>query len=51
MSEKEIKKVQRDKTLKKAKKIVGKIDDSREAVQIVNILMASFDLSTEHLYR
>ena len=51
MSENEIEKVQRDKTLKKAKKIVSKVDDSREAVQIVNILMASFDLSTVHLSR
>jgi len=51
MSEKEIEKVQRDKTLKKAKKIVSKVDDFDEAVKIVNILMASFCISTEGLYR
>ncbi len=44
MSEKEIEKVQRDKTLKKAKKIVSKIDDSREALTIIKMIMASFNV-------
>jgi len=39
------------KTIKKATKIVKKIDDYDEARVIVNIIMASFDITTKCLGR
>ena len=39
------------KTIKKATKIVKKIDDYDEARVIVNIIMASFDITTKYLGR
>jgi len=49
MSEKEREKFKRDKTLKKARKMLKKIDDPYEARKIVQIIIASFDLSTDFL--
>jgi len=45
------KKLQRERTLKKANKIMRKIDDTQEAIGIVNIIMASYGLNAEFLGR